>query len=211
VSNVVVFGVNGVLGTVIAKELIGRGHTVAGVSRSGTSSLPGVVTSAGDATSSDDVARFATGADAAINAIGPHWDRQERLDLLTAAAAGLIEGLRKAHVPRLLIVGGAGSLKEADGVRHIDGGLPAQFRTAALIHAAARELYFTATDLDWTYISPPTMITPGSRTGTFRKGRDTLLVDADGNSAISNEDYAVGVVDELEKPTSIREQITFAY
>ncbi len=52
---------------------------------------------------------------------------------------------------------------------------------------------------------------PGERTGKFRLGKDDLIVDASGNSRISMEDYAIALVDELEKPKHRGERFTIGY
>jgi uncharacterized protein len=207
----VVFGISGPIGTAIAAELIRRGHAVTGVTRSGNGTVPGVVTTAGDATDADEVANLVREADAVISAVGPRKDGSDGLDSLVPVTNGLVDGLRKGGVARLLVIGGAGSLREGD-TRHLDSdSFPAQYRPLALAHATARDIYFTVTDLDWTYVSPPAVIGPGERTGEFRRGGDELIVDANGKSFISAPDFAVGVADELEKPAAARRQITFAY
>ena len=70
--------------------------------------------------------------------------------------------------------------------------------------------FLKTTDLDWTYISPPALIEPGERTGHYRRGENELLTDANGKSEISAEDYAVGLIDELETAQALRKRITFA-
>jgi putative NADH-flavin reductase len=55
------------------------------------------------------------------------------------------------------------------------------------------------------------VIEPGERTAPFRLGGDQLLADAEGNSRITAEDYAVALVDELEKGAAIGRRITVAY
>ena len=55
------------------------------------------------------------------------------------------------------------------------------------------------------------MIAPGKRSGEFRRGTDQLLVDAKGESCISVEDYAVAMIDELEKPAHARKRFTVGY
>jgi uncharacterized protein len=65
--------------------------------------------------------------------------------------------------------------------------------------------------INWTYFSPPMLITPGERTGKFRLGGDDLIKDAEGKSRISYEDYAVALVDELEKPAHERARFTIGY
>jgi putative NADH-flavin reductase len=49
------------------------------------------------------------------------------------------------------------------------------------------------------------------RTVKFRLGTDQLLVDASGHSGISVEDYAVAMIDELEKPAHVRQRFTVGY
>jgi putative NADH-flavin reductase len=55
------------------------------------------------------------------------------------------------------------------------------------------------------------VIAPGERTGKFRLGGDQLLVDANGASRISVQDYAVAFVDELETPAHSRRRFTAGY
>jgi len=66
-------------------------------------------------------------------------------------------------------------------------------------------------DLDWTFLSPSAFFLPGERTGTFRLGGDALLADEGGNSRISFEDYAVALMDELERPAHSRQRFTVGY
>ena len=75
----------------------------------------------------------------------------------------------------------------------------------------ALELLRGVSDLDWTYFSPAAFIEPGSRTGKFRLGEDQLVSDSEGKSRISFEDYAVALVDELEKPAHIKRRFTIGY
>ena len=80
-------------------------------------------------------------------------------------------------------------------------------RTAILLDLIRED----AGDLEWTYISPGGMIEPGERTGAYRVGGDQLLADEQGNSRISAEDYAIALIDELEKGEHIRRRINVAY
>lgn len=52
---------------------------------------------------------------------------------------------------------------------------------------------------------------PGKRTGKFRLGKDDLIVDENGNSSISVEDYVVAMADELEKPKYHYERFSIGY
>ena len=66
-------------------------------------------------------------------------------------------------------------------------------------------------ELDWTFLSPSYFFAPGERTGKFRLGKDELLVAADGQSRISTEDFAIALVDELERPKHSRQRFTVGY
>jgi len=69
----------------------------------------------------------------------------------------------------------------------------------------------TVDDPAWTYLTPPPAVKPGKRTGKFRLGGTRLVVNDQGESRISAEDYGVALVDELEHPKHVRQQFTAAY
>ncbi len=209
--NIALFGATGTIGRRIAQEALSRGHRVTAISRKpeGFDLKHDLLqTAAGDARDTAAVAKLVAGHDAVVNAISPKGSSP---DDLPAAARTLIEGLKQAGVRRLVVVGGAGGLEVAPGVRVVDTpALPAFVKPIALAHIAALEVYRQA-DLDWTFFAPPALIQPGQRTGKYRTGTDQLLVDAQGKSAISAEDYAVALLDELEKPQFVRRRFTAAY
>jgi len=212
---VLLFGASGAIGSQIATELLDRGHEVTGVSRSGTAgdlSHQNLSVTAGDATDPATVTRLAPGHDAVVTATGPVRGSSDDPQDLVAVAKALIDGLRQVGVRRLVVVGGAGSLEVAPGVRVVDTpDFNPAWKPAALAHADALAVYRTVSDLDWTYISPAGLIGPGERTGKFRLGGDRLLTDAAGNSRISIPDYAIALVDELEQGNAIGRRITAAY
>jgi uncharacterized protein len=201
---ILLIGATGMIGSRVAKEAADRGHTVTGVTRSGSSG-----TQAASADDAAAIAALAAGHDAVVLAISPPRDGSAPLEPVLAAGRGVFDGMRKAGVRRVVIVGGAGSLEVAPGTRLVDTpSFPEMYKSEALAHAEylsyVRE---NAGDLSWTYISPAAVIAPGERTGSYRVGGDQLLTDAEGNSFISAEDYAVALVDELEKGTSIGHRI----
>ena len=114
---------------------------------------------------------------------------------------------------RYFVVGGAGSLEVAPGVRLIDTPrIPGRSTRPRLARAASSSSSCAkrVSDLDWTFLSPSAMFVAGERTGKFRLGKDQLLAN-DKGSSISFEDYAIAAVDELEKPRHIRERFTIGY
>ncbi|CAH1213784.1 hypothetical protein PAECIP111892_03907 [Paenibacillus auburnensis] len=209
--DVVVFGASGRIGKAIVQEALKRKHEVTAAVRNPESidlqheRLQIVSANILDPAS---VAAAVTGHGEIISAFGPGPGQEN--DLLRAAES-LLEGMQQAGVARLIIVGGAGSLKTESGEWLMDTpGFPEEFRPLAAAHAHAYEIY-RGSELDYTYISPPAAIISGRRTGMFRIGLDRLITDEDGKSSISVEDFAVAVVDELEEGNFSRERFTVAY
>ncbi|WP_141577226.1 NAD(P)-dependent oxidoreductase [Actinomadura sp. WMMA1423] len=205
---ILLIGATGMVGRRIAGEARDRGHEVTGVTRSGNEGTAGA--EAADAAA---IARLAEGHDAVVLSVPPPRDGSETEGPLLEVTRGVLDALRRSGVRRLVVVGGAGSLEVAPGVRLVDTPeFPAVYKSEALAAAAQLGVIRAeAGDLDWTFISPAAVIAPGERTGAFRLGGDRLLADADGASRISAEDYAVALVDELEKGNAVRRRITVAY
>ena len=67
-----------------------------------------------------------------------------------------------------------------------------------------------ASGTNWTYLSPALTIEPGRRSGNYRPGTDTVLTNDKGESKISAEDFAMAVLDELERPGHLKSQMTIA-
>lgn len=214
---IVLFGATGNIGRRIAQEALARGHEVVGVVRDPTQVQPPdprVRLVQGDATDSRSVARVVRGADAVVNAISPRPNPRGRpAPKLAAAAHALVTGMKEAGVKRLVVVGGAGSLEVAPGVRLMDApGFPAAYMGEALEGAEALAVYRAeGAGLDWTFLSPAAEIAPGERTGHYRATGDQFLADASDRSFISYEDYAVALVDELERGRHLGERFGVAY
>ena len=154
--------------------------------------------------------RVAAGDDLAISTVGTGFGKAP--ETLPAAARALLEGLSRAGVARLIVLGGAGSLEVAPGVRVLDTpDFREEWKPDALAQAESLDIYRSATtDVDWTYVSPAAVLEPGERTGEYRTGEDRLLVDDEGNSAISMEDFAVALLDEAESAEHVRRRFTVA-
>jgi hypothetical protein len=206
--NVVLYGATGSAGSRILKELTSRGHQVTAVARD-ISKLPSTVTAKRDDLSDVDIiASIIQGADAVVSAYGPP---QDDTDALLGVTERQIAAVKKAGNIRLIVVGGAGSLEVAPGVTLLASGhLPAQWIPIAASHDKALKM-FQASDINWTYFSPAAFFEPGVRTGEFRLGTNQLIADSKGDSRISLEDYAIALVDELEKPAHERARFTIGY
>ncbi|HEX2778126.1 MAG TPA: NAD(P)H-binding protein [Gemmatimonadaceae bacterium] len=214
---IVLFGATGNIGQRIAKEALSRGHKVTGVVREPRDVEPpdrDVKLVKGDATDASSVAQVARGADAIVSAISPRPNaRGLPAPSLAGASRALLEGAAQAGVKRVVAVGGAGSLEVAPGKRLMDApGFPVAYRAEAQEGADSLDVFRTrGAGMDWTYVSPAAEIGPGERTGTFRQTGDEFLADAKGHSRISYEDFAVAIVDELEKREHVGERFGVAY
>lgn len=202
--NIALIGATGNVGSRLLDELLRRGHNVTAIARNPerAAARPGVTVKRADAADKAGLATALAGHDAAISSVR----------FLGSDPHTLIEAVKEAGVPRYLVVGGAGSLEVAPGARLVDApSFPAAYRDEALAGAVFLDLLRSENELDWTFLSPSALIGPGERTGRFRLGGDQLLADEKGNSAISYEDYAVAMIDELEKPAHSRRRFTVGY
>ncbi|MNW25896.1 NmrA-like family protein [compost metagenome] len=209
--NIIVFGATGRVGQVIVKELLKRKHQVTAAVRD-VQRLGGLTGDVKvvevDLMSLAAVTEAAQGHELIISAYGPRFGAE---DELVEVARILIEAAKNAQVPRILVVGGAGSLKTGSGELLMDTlEFPEEARPLALAHAEAFAVISQA-DVIWTYFSPAAVIKPGLRTGNFRIGTDWLVTDELGYSRISIEDYAVALVDEAEEAEFVNARFTVGY
>jgi putative NADH-flavin reductase len=176
----------------------------------------GLTVQQGDLSSVEAIAEAIGGAQAVISAYAPRADKTDQLlDVTKREIAAVQQVSQQAsspeNAPRLIVVGGAGSLEVAPGVTlESTKDFPAAWKPIAQAHEKALEL-LRASTIDWTYLSPSAFFEPGQRTGKFRLGQDQLLTAPDGKSWISMEDYAIALVDELEQPQHRRQRFTVGY
>jgi uncharacterized protein len=201
---IAIVGATGRIGSRILDEALRRGHTVTAIARKASASpeRQGVTRRDADVNDPPALAAALAGNDVAVISVS--------FRAMTAEA--VLDAVKRAGVPRLLVVGGAGSLEIRPGVALID---TPEFPEAFKPEAGAARDFLNALrkeqTVSWTFVSPSALIAPGERTGQFRVGKDSLLVGADGKSAISMEDYAIGFVDEIERPAHPRQRFTLGY
>ena len=215
-ANVLLIGATGFVGSAVLNELVSRGHKVTAVARNiekiATSELLDAVKE--DVANVDAIAKLADGKDAIISAYNPGWTNPDIATLISENYPKILSAAKKSGVKRLLIVGGAGTLFCAPGLRVVDSGaIPEE------IMGGVRPLgdFYLNTlmnekDIDWVFFSPAGVFDQqGKKTGNYRLGKDDLIVDAEGNSHISVQDYADAMVNELEKPAHHKERFTIGY
>jgi putative NADH-flavin reductase len=201
---IAVVGASGNAGSRIVAELSRRGHAVTAIARQPEriAPQPNVIARRGDALDQGALTQLLAGHDAAISSI--HF--------LDSDAAKLIGAAKDSNVGRYLVVGGAGSLEVAPGVRLVTTpGFPVAYKAEAEKGAAFLDRLLQEKQLNWTFLSPSALFTAGERTGKFRLGTDQLLTGTDGKSWISFEDFAVALADEIDRPAHIRRRFTVGY
>jgi uncharacterized protein len=207
---VALYGATGKSGSRILTELVSRGHDVIAIARN-PAKLPqpgrSVLVKQDDLSDPKKIAVAIDGADAVISAYAPPEDN---VDAIVGVTQRQVDAVSRTKA-RLLVVGGAGGLEVAPGVTLVDSGhLPEAYLPIAKAHIKALNV-LRASTIDWTYLAPAAYFIPGERTGKFRLGKDELIANAQQESRISMEDYAIALVDEVEKPSHRRERFSVGY
>lgn len=202
--NIAIIGATGRAGSQLLEEALRRGFRVTAIARhaSKIGAREGVVTKDVDVNDAQALQEALKGHDVVLSAA--HFS--------TLPASAIIEPVKKAGVKRLLFVGGAGSLLLPDGSRVIDSkDFPPEYKPEATAGSEYLETLRKEKDLDWTFLSPSAEFVEGERTGKFRLGKDHLLVSAEGKSWITFADFAIALLDEVEKPQYSRQRFTVGY
>jgi len=201
---IAIVGATGFIGQHIFNEAVSRRHNVTALVRNPAkvTSATGVTAKPLDLKDSKAFTAALAGQDAVVLSL--HYEGEDLHSIINAVKAS---GIKHA-----LFVGGAGSLEVAPGIQMLDTPeFPELWKSSA---TAARNLLITLRgekELNWVYVSPSALIEPGERTGKFRLGREQLLVNEKGESRISNQDFAIAVIDELENPTHNQQRFTVGY
>lgn len=215
-GKIVLIGASGFVGSAILKEALDRGHEVTAVVRNPekiTLKHKNLVVKQGDVSDKDTVAKLCKGTDSVISSYNPGWQNPDIANETTRVYRAILNGVRQAGVDRFLVVGGAGSLFISHGIRLMDAGVMPEFIMPAV--KALADFYLTdltaEKKIDWVFFSPAGNLEQGIRTGKFHLGKDDLILNEAGESKISVQDYAVAMIDELEKPAHHKERFTIGY
>jgi putative NADH-flavin reductase len=212
---IAIIGASGWLGGAIAREAMSRGHQVTGIARNSSrlQELDGADVREFDATQSDGLADVIAGHDVVVQAVTDRSsDDRSTIPIVTR---NLLAAVPAAGVPRLIVLGGGGSLHNESGERLVDQpGFPAEYLSEARAGAEALDMCLAAPEsLDWTFVSPPPAnLTPGEKRGGYSvAANDRPVTDSGGRAAITSGDLAAAVVDEIESPQFSRRRFTAGY
>lgn len=226
-ATIVVYGASGRVGSRIVSEALNRGHTVIGVGRTSSSITARherLTIVQGNVTDTNSVIEIVAGHDVVVSAVGgvnPDTD-DPMLSIPRQATGSLVNALRTLgeDAPRMFVIGGARTTldkepgvpyfepEDAGRVTEIEGG---RVTVSMIGHAMALDYLRSIDDIEWTFVAPPLSLVPGERTGAFRVGPGVVMRDAAGQNAVSMEDLAVAIIDEIEQPQFIRRRMTAAY
>ncbi len=214
---IALIGATGFVGANLLREALTRGHAVTAIVRS-----PAKLTVAhdhltvvqGDVTRVGALAAQLAGHDVVLSAFNPGWDNPNIYADSLAGSKDIEAATVQSGVPRLVVIGGAGSLF-INGQQLVDGPqFPAEYKPGATAARDYLNVLKQNTTLDWTFFSPAIEMHQGigtGRTGHYRLGTESPVFDAAGRSILSGEDLAVAVLDELEQHKFSKQRFTAAY
>ena len=219
-ADLVIYGASGNFGSDIVDEALARGHSVIGVSRSPenlTVDHPNFTAVKGDVTDLESVLEIIAGADAVIMSLrGNGADNTAQETATYKGAATYIQAARILGdaTPRVLQVGNQATLYR-DGVLSFDAAVaenryPAGSALYGRVeaHLLIIDLYEAEPALNWTLFAPSGSIGPGERRGRYSVGDRVYRGDPTG---ISQQDYAIAFIDEIENPKYPRQVISIGY
>lgn len=219
---ILVYGATGKIGRHVVDEALNRGHLVTAVSRDPsriTQIHDNLSAVQGDILDPESIASLVVDQDVVIvsvrGIVGKSRDPNNAIQRI--AVEKVVNVLRDIgdDAPRLIHVGGSGSLEVEPGVLYADKilkvFLPKNLKMEIAGQVLALEYLRTVTDVGWSYATPAKNFTNGKRTGTFRIGGNQLLEDSRGKSRISRADFAVALIDEAENAEHVRQRFSVAY
>lgn len=195
--NIAVIGGTGRTGKAVIAEAKRREHTVTNATRSGSEHEAADKNVQLDVAKTSDLVDLINGNDVTILAIGGLAEKAPEIyrNLIAASPKG-----------RFIVVGGAGSLLDAEGKRLVDGDFPEDWKPEALAYAEVLEdLRAAGAAVRWSFVSPAPLYPEGRPSGTYVVGKDSPA-----GERLAAEDMALALVDEAENDAHRTERFTVA-
>lgn len=211
---ITILGAGGNIGQRIVKEAQSRNHELNLISSKplsffGLENTANATVESADIFETEKLAESFKGSDVVISSYAPPADNNT---LLLDASKSLVKAAKAASV-KLISVGGTGSLKIDENTLLVDTpDFPAEYKPIAKAHLETLEkVYKPETEANWVNVSPAAYIFEGTCSNQFRVRKDDLLTNEKGESAISMEDFAVGILNEVESPQFSKQRFSLAY
>lgn len=213
---IAVIGATGFVGTNLVNELAQRNHNILGISRTMQIQTDAITFKSIDVFNTNQLAESLKTCDVVVSAYNPGWSNNSTMyDDYIEGAQSIQKAVKLAGVKRFIVVGGAGSLYNAEGVQLVDTDkIPEEIKLGAIAARDYLNIIKIEKQLDWVFFSPPKEMHQGvttGRTGKYRLGTDYVLTNEQGKSMLSVEDVAVVIADEIETPKHHQVRFTAAY
>jgi putative NADH-flavin reductase len=176
---VAILGASGMTGTQLIEQALAADHSVIGLARTPEnikSDDPRVTKRQADGFDAESVATALEGADAVITTVGKRDLRDKRFNLSTAAHVGVIDGMRRHNIKRLLVISSTGAARiKRDGIRR---NVYLWLRRKYYKDMYEMELQIADSGLDYTLLRAPFLV-DGPATGKY--------------NVVEDETYPVGI------------------
>lgn len=213
---VAVIGATGFVGQNLITELANRGHEVIAIARNTETIVAqtNITPQQADVNNVEELATVLKGAAVVVSAFNAGWTNPNLYHDFLEGSKAIQQAVKAAGVPRLIVIGGAGSLF-IEGQQLVDGpDFPAAYKAGATAARDYLNLIKTEKELNWSFFSPAIEMHPGisaGRTGNYRLGLENPVFDAAGRSTLSVQDLAVVIADEVENNAHAQQRFTAAY
>ncbi|WDF56974.1 NAD(P)-dependent oxidoreductase [Mucilaginibacter sp. KACC 22063] len=212
---IALIGASGFTGTSILKEALQRGYTVTAIARDTqkiTVEDEKLTKVALDVYDLDKLTEALRGHDAVVSAFNAGWTNPNLYNDFIKGGETIQQATKQAGVKRYIFIGGAGSLEIQPGLQLVDSpNFPAEWKAGATAARDYLNILKKENELNWTFLSPAIDLHPGERTGKYRTGTDQPVFDEHHKSAITADDLAVALLDELEKNQFVKRRFTIGY
>jgi uncharacterized protein len=213
---IAIIGATGFVGSVILNELASRNHEITAIARNPKKDENTTIKwEKADINNIEELSKIIAGNDVVISAFNAGWANPNLYTDFLEGSKAIQEAVKKSGVKRFITIGGAGSLFVAPNLQAVDTpDFPKEYYPGA---SAARDYLNIIKDekeLDWAFFSPAFEMHQGittGRTGKYRLGSDTPVLDENQRSILSVEDLAVVIADEAENPKHHQVRFTAAY
>ena len=207
---VAVLGASGRTGGLVADEARARGHEVVAVVRRGGSAPVGTIERVAEGRDAAALRAALAGCDAAVFAIGPSGATGATADhtVMRQSMPALVEAMRSAGVPRLVVVSASGPFTDGDDpfLRYVAKPIVQRILREPFSDFVATEPVVRSSDLDWTIVRPP-QLKDGSARGRYRRADDAGVPFG---ISIRRADLARAVLDVLDDDSTVGATITVA-
>ncbi|MFV8343308.1 NAD(P)-dependent oxidoreductase [Flavobacterium sp. XS2P39] len=213
---IAIIGATGFVGSTILNELGSRNHEITAIARNPKNDAKANIKwEKADINNTEKLSTIIAGNDVVISAFNAGWTNPNLYTDFIKGSKAIQEAVKKSGVKRFITIGGAGSLFVAPNLQAVDTpDFPKEYYAGATAARDYLNIIKEEKDLDWAFFSPAFEMHQGittGRTGKYRLGLESPVLDENQRSILSVEDLAVVIADEAENPNHHQVRFTAAY